>query len=186
MEKLDTAPSPVRPSVPLQNLVVIKRMLRDTAAGALGGVACVMGGQPFDTVKVKMQTFPQLYKNSLNCFMSTLKTEKLRGLYAGSVPALTANVGENATLFMFYGRCLTGMRILTGKEKVEDLTVFERACAGSGAAFFSSFVLCPTELLKCRLQAEHEMNKLAGKTKPKRYENYILYMEILSVLDNRC
>ena len=166
MENLETSkrPSPVS----VESHVVLKRMARDTTAGALGGVACVLGGQPFDTVKVKMQTFPHLHKTWYRCLWSTLKVERLRGLYAGSIPALTAMVGENATLFMFYGRCLSAVRCLTGKEKVEHLSVFERACAGSGAAFFSSFVLCPTELLKCRLQAQHELLTVAGKAKPKR------------------
>ncbi|XP_016119204.1 mitochondrial ornithine transporter 1-like [Sinocyclocheilus grahami] len=33
----------------------------------------------------------------------------------------------------------------------------QKACAGSVASVFSSLVLCPTELVKCRLQAMHEM-----------------------------
>lgn len=33
----------------------------------------------------------------------------------------------------------------------------QKACAGSAASFFSSFVLCPTELVKCRLQVMSEM-----------------------------
>lgn len=168
MEKLEKKQPSSLVVSPTQNNIVLKRMLRDTTAGALGGVACVLGGQPFDTVKVKMQTFPHLYANWYRCFLSTLKVEGLRGLYAGSIPALTAMVGENATLFLFYGRCLSAVRYLTGKEKIEHLNVLERACAGSGAAFFSSFVLCPTELVKCRLQAQHELNFVAEKVTPKR------------------
>ena len=160
---------PIIQSVPLDNVVLMKRMIKDFTAGAMGGTACVLAGQPLDTVKVKMQTFPQLFKNSFDCFMSTLKTEKIRGLYAGTIPALTANVAENSILFLFYGRCLAGVKLLVGKEKLEDLSVFERACAGSGAAVFSTFALCPTELVKCRLQAQHQTNVMAGKSGAKRY-----------------
>lgn len=32
------------------------------------------------------------------------------------------------------------------------------ALCGSASSFFSSFVVCPTELLKCRLQASRELN----------------------------
>lgn len=38
----------------------------------------------------------------------------------------------------------------------------EKACAGSVASIFSSLVLCPTELVKCRLQAMYEM-EVSGK-----------------------
>ena len=38
------------------------------------------------------------------------------------------------------------------------------ATAGFFAAFFSSFTLCPTELVKCRLQALQEVAKLKGTT----------------------
>lgn len=82
--------------------------------------------QPLDTVKVKMQTFPELYKGMVSCFMTTLKRDGVvRGLYAGNelncaaasrilinlllnhtffaqigtVPAIVANVAENSVLF---------------------------------------------------------------------------------------
>lgn len=42
-------------------------------------------------------------------------------------------------------------------KKVEDLTSIHNACAGFFAAFFSSLTLCPTELIKCKLQAMREV-----------------------------
>ncbi len=58
-----------------------------------GGTASVYVGQPLDTVKVKMQTFPALYRNAFHCFRNTLKKEGItRGLYAGTVPSLAAQV----------------------------------------------------------------------------------------------
>lgn len=41
--------------------------------------------------------------------------------------------------------------------KKEDLTSVQNACAGFFAAFFSSLTLCPTELIKCKLQAIREV-----------------------------
>jgi solute carrier family 25 ornithine transporter 2/15 len=41
--------------------------------------------------------------------------------------------------------------------KVEDMNPLQNAISGGMAAFFSSFTLCPTELVKCRLQAMREM-----------------------------
>lgn len=56
----------------------------DLAAGTLGGVANVYAGQPLDTIKVKMQTFPHLYKNTIVCLKETYRLDGIRrGLYAG-------------------------------------------------------------------------------------------------------
>ncbi|GIZ01145.1 mitochondrial ornithine transporter 1 [Caerostris extrusa] len=122
----------------------------------IGGAACVFVGQPLDTIKVKMQTFPNLYKNSFICFKETLVKEGFRGLYAGTVPALAANIAENSVLFCAYGVCQNAVKFLIKKDDVLDLNPLENATAGFFAAFFSSFSLCPTELIKCRLQAMRE------------------------------
>lgn len=45
----------------------------------------------------------------------------------------------------------------SGVQRVEDLTTLGNASAGFFAAFFSSLTLCPTELIKCRLQAMREV-----------------------------
>ncbi|XP_062393122.1 solute carrier family 25 member 15b [Sardina pilchardus] len=129
----------------------------DLTAGAVGGAACVFSGQPLDTAKVKMQTFPKLYRGFLHCFMSTYRQVGLRGLYQGTTPALVANIAENSVLFMSYGFCQEVVRLLTGTARGEELSDVQKACAGSVASIFSSLVLCPTELVKCRLQAMHEM-----------------------------
>lgn len=121
-------------------------------------MAVVYVGQPLDTVKVKMQTFPQLYGNMYTCFTHTLKTSGIRGLYAGTLPALAANVGENSVLFAGYGACQKLMQNITGAESVDKLSVLSNANAGCLAAFFSSFTLCPTELIKCKLQAMREVH----------------------------
>ncbi|KAK9730609.1 Mitochondrial carrier protein [Popillia japonica] len=132
----------------------------DFTAGFLGGVALVYVGQPLDTVKVKMQTFPTLYGNMIHCFKHTFVTDGIaRGLYAGTVPALVANVGENSVLFLGYGFCQKFMQKVTGADDIKNLTTLDNASAGFLAAFFSSLVLCPTELIKCKLQAMYEVEK---------------------------
>ncbi|XP_066602842.1 mitochondrial ornithine transporter 1 [Prorops nasuta] len=130
----------------------------DFLSGSLGGLASTYVGQPLDTVKVKMQTFPSMYKGMTNCFVSTLKSDGIRrGLYAGTIPAVVANVAENSVLFAAYGTCQKIIAHFLGLSKTEDLTSFGNACAGSFAAFFSSLTLCPTELIKCKLQAMREV-----------------------------
>ncbi|XP_063231027.1 mitochondrial ornithine transporter 1 [Bacillus rossius redtenbacheri] len=129
----------------------------DFVAGSLGGVALVYVGQPLDTVKVKMQAFPQLYRGMTSCLLETLRTEGvLRGLYAGTLPAVVANVAENSVLFAAYGACQKLMLSVSHAKEVAELSPLANASAGFLAAFFSSFTLCPTELIKCQLQAQRE------------------------------
>nr|CAD7439322.1 unnamed protein product [Timema bartmani] len=135
----------------------------DFIAGSLGGTALVYVGQPLDTVKVKMQTFPQLYGGMVNCFMQTLRKEGIvQGLYAGTLPAVAANVAENSVLFASYGVCQKTIMKLTNVQEVEDLSSFSNASAGFLAAFFSSFMLCPTELIKCQLQAMRPLRTMTA------------------------
>ncbi|XP_046853109.1 mitochondrial ornithine transporter 2-like isoform X2 [Xenia sp. Carnegie-2017] len=137
-----------------------RAMIIDFIAGANGGIACVFAGQPFDTVKVKMQVFPSLYKSALHCFRRTWKEERFRGLYAGTGPALVTQIAENSILFLCYGRCQSVIQTLFHVSHVDKLSVFQNACAGSIAAFITSFALCPTELIKCQLQAQYQNQQL--------------------------
>ena len=45
-----------------------KNVVVDFIAGSLGATTSVYVGQPLDTLKVKMQTFPHLYPNLAICF----------------------------------------------------------------------------------------------------------------------
>ncbi|KAM4699846.1 mitochondrial ornithine transporter 1-like [Discoglossus pictus] len=134
----------------------------DLTAGAAGGTACVLTGQPFDTAKVKMQTFPNLYRGLVDCAVKTYNQVGLRGFYKGTNPALVANIAENSVLFMSYGFCQRVVRRIMGLDKNSTLSDLQNAAAGSVASIFAAMVLCPTELVKCRLQAMHEL-QLSGK-----------------------
>ena len=143
-------------------LLDYRAMIVDFVAGANAGTACVFAGQPFDTVKVKMQVFPNLYKNAFDCFKRTLKEERFRGLYAGTGPALVTQIAENSILFLCYGRCQTIIQSVFQVPHVDELSIFQNACAGSIAAFITSFALCPTELIKCKLQAQHQLRQMGA------------------------
>lgn len=134
----------------------------DLTAGALGGTVCVLTGQPLDTVKVKMQTFPGLYKGVTDCCLKTYSQVGFRGFYKGTGPALMAYVAENSVLFMCYGFCQQFVRKVVGLDKQARLSDLQNAAAGSLASAFASLTLCPTELVKCRLQTMYEM-EVSGK-----------------------
>ncbi|XP_028274975.1 solute carrier family 25 member 15a [Parambassis ranga] len=151
----------------------------DFSAGAIGGTACVLSGQPFDTAKVKMQTFPTVYRGFIHCFISTFRQVGLSGLYKGTTPALLANIAENAVLFLSYGLCQDVVRYLSRVDKGADLSDIQKASAGSFASIFSAMALCPTELVKCRLQAMHEMEATGKVAKGQRSTVWTVVRSVL-------
>ena len=63
-------------------------------------------------------------------FRETLRKEGVvRGLYAGTVPSLAANVAENSILFAAYGLC---QKLVARSLSVEvaNLSTFSNGCAG--------------------------------------------------------
>lgn len=106
-----------------------------------------------------------------------------RLMYAGTAAALLANVAENGVLFAAYGPCQRLVSFACGlfntssdlssnetipidnHVKAGELGPLGLATAGSLAAFCSAFALCPTELIKVRLQAaDLEAAGTAGKS----------------------
>ncbi|XP_014484770.1 PREDICTED: mitochondrial ornithine transporter 1 isoform X2 [Dinoponera quadriceps] len=128
-----------------------------------------------------MQTFPTMYKGMVNCFLQTLRSDGIaRGLYAGTIPAVVANVAENSVLFAAYGGCQKAIAHLTGAQSVKELSSISNAWAGFFAAFFSSLTLCPTELIKCKLQAMKEVEETQTASKARRHVGpWILTRQIL-------
>ncbi|CAF1271892.1 unnamed protein product [Adineta ricciae] len=131
--------------------------LYDFLSGIAGATASVYVGQPLDTIKTKLQTFPNRYKNFVDCAQKIFYKDGLHGLYAGTVPSLLANAAENGVLFMAYGQCQNLICSLNHKANSEELNSLENMAAGSLAAAFASLALCPTELVKCRIQTINEM-----------------------------
>ena len=80
-------------------------------------------------------------------------------------------------LFWALGRTQQLVAWLVGR-RVEDLSLVQRGLAGSAAATCSGLVLCPTELVKCRLQAAAQLGQQGGVI---RFGSYIYscYMDLL-------
>ncbi|CAF0912446.1 unnamed protein product [Adineta steineri] len=129
----------------------------DFLSGIAGATASVYIGQPLDTIKTKLQIFPNRYKNFIDCAQKIFYKDGIHGLYAGTLPSLLANAAENGVLFMAYGQCQNVICLLNNKNHNEELTSIENMAAGSLAAAFASLALCPTELVKCRIQTMNEM-----------------------------
>lgn len=125
--------------------------LKDVVASIVGSAACVYTGQPFDTVKVRMQVQPGEFKGPIDCFRKTMWGEGVAKLWSGSVPALTGALAENAVAFGVNGAL---KRILdpTGKKSQAEKSFYEPFITGGITGFFTAIVLCPCDVVKCRAQ----------------------------------
>ncbi|KAF5774624.1 putative mitochondrial carrier domain superfamily [Helianthus annuus] len=130
---------------------------KDLTAGTIGGAAQLIVGHPFDTIKVKLQSQPtpppgQLprYSGAIDAVKQTLAAEGPRGLYKGMGAPLATVAALNAVLFTVRGQ----MEALLRSEPGAPLTVNQQVVAGAGAGFAVAILATPTELIKCRLQAQ--------------------------------
>lgn len=133
---------------------------KDLTAGTVGGAAQLIVGHPFDTIKVKLQSMPtplpgQLpkYTGAMDAVKQTISAEGSRGLYKGMGAPLATVAAFNAVLFTVRGQMESLLRDAPGV----PLSVGQQFVAGAGAGVAVSFLACPTELIKCRLQAQSAM-----------------------------
>nr|XP_043608678.1 mitochondrial carnitine/acylcarnitine carrier-like protein [Erigeron canadensis] len=135
---------------------------KDLTAGTVGGVAQLIVGHPFDTIKVKLQSQPtplpgQLpkYSGAVDAVKKTLAAEGVSGLYKGMGAPFATAAAFNALLFSVRGEMEKMLRSAPGA----PLTVKQQVIAGAGAGFAVSFLASPTELIKCRLQVQGAVAK---------------------------
>ncbi|KAJ7943816.1 mitochondrial carnitine/acylcarnitine carrier-like protein [Quillaja saponaria] len=133
---------------------------KDLASGTVGGAAQLICGHPFDTIKVKLQSQPvplpgqpPKYLGAIDAVKKTIATEGPGGLYKGMGAPLATVAALNAVLFTARGQ----MEALLRSHPGAPLTVSQQVVCGAGAGVAVSFLACPTELIKCRLQAQSEL-----------------------------
>ncbi|KAK9058009.1 hypothetical protein SSX86_022849 [Deinandra increscens subsp. villosa] len=125
-------------------------------AGLVSGVSMVIVGHPFDTVKVKLQKHNTeanglKYRGGFHCTTRILKTEGVRGLYRGATPSFVGMAIESSLVFGIYSQTKQALQGGDDTRKAEPhIIVPSAAFAGS----IISFVLCPSELVKCRMQIQ--------------------------------
>ncbi|KAG2028087.1 hypothetical protein GB937_000540 [Aspergillus fischeri] len=130
------------------------RTLKDLAAGAAGGIAQVLLGQPFDIVKVRLQTTSE-YKSALDCATRIFKNEGPLAFYKGT---LTPLVGIGACVSVQFGAFHEARRRLEelNKKKYADPTLSygQYYLAGSFAGLTNSALSGPIEHVRIRLQTQ--------------------------------
>ncbi|CAG7557013.1 unnamed protein product [Fusarium equiseti] len=165
-------PSPISveathaPELPLKGRTALTEALEDVLYGSVAGAVGKYIEYPFDTVKVRLQSqpdhLPLRYTGPLDCFRQSIKSDGVLGLYRGITAPLVGAAAETSSLFLFesLGRELLFASNLASREQGLSLPHLWLTGAFSGA--FTSFVLTPIELVKCRIQAPMSADGSAG------------------------
>lgn len=123
-----------------------KETTSDIIASIVGSAACVYTGQPFDTVKVRIQVNPNEFNGILTSLRKTVVAEGIQALWKGSIPALLGSLSENVVAFATNGVL---KRVLqSGPEDSFSKPFITGGITGA----CSAIVLCPCDILKCRAQ----------------------------------
>lgn len=136
--------------------------IKETLAGGFGALCCAYSGNPFDVVKIRLQTQSSVsrglaYSGPLDCLTRIIKEEGVLALWKGVTPALSSALVENSVLFSMNG-LLKRLYMSAIGDKNDDmsrpLSTVESAMLGGAGGFFSSTSITPLEVVKCRTQVE--------------------------------
>ncbi|KAG5732611.1 Amino-acid transporter arg-13 [Termitomyces sp. T112] len=134
------------------------RAVKDITFGSIAGMLSKVFEHPFDLTKVRLQAqvlhSSARFTGPIDCLSKTWSHEGLRGLYRGLPAPIVGAMAENASLFLVYGELQNVIRNLTGRPLAVDPTLPQLALAAAGAGMFTSFLLTPIELVKCKMQVQ--------------------------------
>ena len=123
---------------------------RDFVAGSVGGAASVVVGQPFDTIKVRVQAQPTSAALSARQMLAlTLREEGARALFKGMAAPVAATAAINAIVFAVKGAVLA-----TIHPAASPAPLWAVVLSGNLAGLCTTVVGTPMELVKCRLQVQ--------------------------------
>ena len=80
----------------------ISREFNYQLSGAIAGVSRAIVGHPFDTLKVKLQTRPEIYSSSMSALRAIVKTEGIAGLYRGVKAPIIGNAATSTIHFSVF------------------------------------------------------------------------------------
>lgn len=128
------------------------QVLKDLLGGTMGGIAQVLVGQPFDTVKVRVQSAPEgTYKGALDVVKQLLANEGPKGFYKGT---LTPLIGVGACVSVQFSVNEFMKRTYDSKLNGAPLSLFQFFNCGAAAGFANGVLASPIEHIRIRLQTQ--------------------------------
>ncbi|KAI6912205.1 hypothetical protein KC318_g3419 [Hortaea werneckii] len=145
-------------------------ILKDLFSGAVGGMAQVLIGQPFDIVKVRLQTTTE-YKGALDCATQIFKNEGGSAFYKGT---LTPLLGIGACVSIQFGAFNYARRAFEARNAAaqgksaqqianspQPLAYWQYYASGAFAGISNTVLSSPIEHIRIRLQTQpHGAGKL--------------------------
>lgn len=132
--------------------------LNDFIAGSLAGVVQVLVGQPFDMMKVRMQTKPKKYTGILQTTKKIIFEESPLAFYKGTLSPL---IGISfCVAVQFSANNLARNYFISqnarnrNNPKPDILSIRQNVLSGFFAGFCNSFLISPIELIRIKLQMQ--------------------------------
>ena len=154
-----------------EDVISARAVTRDIFSATIGSVFCCYTGQPFDTVKVRMQTNPAVYSGIFRTVTKTSSEEGIRAFWKGAVPTAMGMALENA---MAFGVNEALKRAFPDPNKADpnqrpDLS--RPFLMGAITGCCSALVLLPSEVVKAKTQVQvgdHSSNEIFRKMMKKQ------------------
>lgn len=94
--------------------------LQSLLGGMTAGCCSVLGNNPIDTIKTRMQGLhANQYKGTWDCVMQTMKNEGIRGFYKGAIARMGRVVPGQGVLFMTYEKITQLVEAAIAKDKAD-------------------------------------------------------------------
>merc|ERR1712093_707149 len=129
--------------------------VKSLVAGGVGGVCAVLVGQPFDMVKVRLQTAHDgAYTGAMDVVRKTFAKDGARGFFKGMSSPLVGVTPMFAVSFWGYAMGKKVVYATTSGSPDRVLGLSELATAGALSAFPMAAVAAPVERVKVVLQID--------------------------------
>ncbi|KAL3766750.1 hypothetical protein ACHAWO_005148 [Cyclotella atomus] len=125
---------------------------RDIFSASIGSVACCYTGQPFDTVKVRMQTNPTAFPSVMATTRSILANEGAASFWKGAVPTAMGMVLENAMAFGVNEALKRTFPDDAKEDPTQRPDLVKPFMMGAITGCCSATVLIPSEIVKAKTQ----------------------------------
>jgi hypothetical protein len=134
-------------------LHVTVNVSQDIIASIVGSALCIYSGQPFDTLKVRLQVQVNGSKSAYTMLQQSIANEGFLSLWKGSVPAFSGALAENAAAFATNG-LLTRLLAPVLNAHAGESSATGQFITGGITGALTTLVLTPFDILKCRAQLD--------------------------------
>mmetsp|Transcript_16176 Transcript_16176/g.37263 ORF Transcript_16176/g.37263 Transcript_16176/m.37263 type:complete len:299 (+) Transcript_16176:123-1019(+) len=135
-----------------------RAVTRDLFAASIGSVCCCYVGQPFDTVKVRMQTSPDRFSTVFGSTTSILRNEGIAAFWKGALPTSGGMILENCMAFGVNEALKRAFPDTNDEGASADgpPSLLKPFAMGAITGCCSATVLLPSEIVKAKTQISTE------------------------------